>query len=182
MKGILIFIVVGLFGIAAILRIFFNSIRKLTFKIAETEVTLQNEKNGVRLATVNGDNLFLQNQTIKETKEAIEKNYIIVNNHFTEKAVGKIDSIDVEIVSLKIVFYYLHMYNKWRTMYIKEKNRDLTFIDKDITHPATHDIIIRYFKTKYPDGYSKICEVLLEMSPDKFRDYEKERQAFYAMW
>ena len=182
MKGVLILILAGLFSIAVNATILYNFFRKLTFKIDQTKVTLRGEKNGLRLTTVNGDNLFLQNQTTKETKEVIEKNYNIVNHYFTEKAAGKIESTDIEIVSLKIVFWYLHTYNKWRTIYIKEKNRDLTFIDRDFEHPQTRDIIIRYFTNKYPDNYSKPCEILLKMSPDKFKDYEKERVAFFNMW
>jgi hypothetical protein len=182
MNGSLILIVVISFSIAAFVRFFLNYIRKITFKIAQTEVILQVAKNGLRLTTVNGNNLFLQNQTIKETKEVIEKNYTIVNHYFAKRALGKIDSAEIELVSLKIVFGYLRMYNKWRIMDIKEKNRDLTFIDKDFNNQKTFDIIVRYFKNKYPNGYSKICEILLDMSPDKFRDYEKERLAFINMW
>jgi len=105
-----------------------------------------------------------------------------VNHYFAKRALGKIDSAEIELVSLKIVFGYLRMYNKWQIMDIKEKNRDLTFIDKDFNNQKTFDIIVRYFKNKYPNGYSKICEILPDMSPDKFRDYEKERLAFINMW
>jgi len=68
MNGFLILIVVISFSIAAFVRFFLNYIRKITFKIAQTEVILQVAKNGLRLTTVNGDNLFLQNQTIKRNK------------------------------------------------------------------------------------------------------------------
>jgi hypothetical protein len=71
------------------------------------------------------------------------------------------------------------MYNLWREMYKREKNRDLTFLDKDFESISTADEIIYFFKHKYPDNYARKCEVLLNMTPDKFKDFEATRVLFF---
>jgi hypothetical protein len=127
-------------------------------------------------------NLFLENQTLKETIEIIEKNYEIVKNYFQLRTGTIIELIDLKQICLKIVFNYLYMYNLWRGMYRREKHRDLTFLPKDFDHPQTDDIIIQFFKEKYPNNYADKCEVMLKMSPEDFKAYAKNRQDFQEMF
>jgi hypothetical protein len=144
-------------------------------------INVEQESKGIRLKT-DVDNLFLENQTLKETKEVIEKNYKIVKNHFQLRTGAIVESIDLKQICLKIVFYYLYMYNLWRRMYKREANRDLTFLSKDFDHPQTDDIIIQFFKEKYPNNYADRCEVMLKMSPEDFKAYAKNRQDFQEMF
>jgi hypothetical protein len=67
-------------------------------------------------------------------------------------------------------------------MYKKERNRDLTFLTKDFDHPQMNDIIIQFFKERYPDNYSDKCEAMLNMSHEKFSVYDKNRQNFQNMF
>ena len=154
----------------------------MNFDLDSNEIKLESEDKGLRLTANSGDNQLLANVTIYETKEIVTKNYNIVKVHYQQKTGDKILQTDLEKISLKIVLHYFYMYQLWRTMYQREKNRDLTFLQKDFEHPCTADKIISYFKTTYPDNYVDKCEIMLDMSLDKFKEYEKNRQAFYDMW
>jgi hypothetical protein len=144
-------------------------------------INIEQEDKGIRLKT-DVDNLFLENQTLKETKEIIKKNYKIVKKHFQLRTGTIVTPIDLKQICLKIVFNYLYMYNLWRGMYRRETNRDLTFLSKDFDHPQTDDIIIQFFKEKYPTNYADKCEIMLKMSPENFKTYAKNRQDFQEMF
>lgn len=149
----------------------------MTFNIDHIIVRIDNEVNGIRLTTET-ENLLLQNQTFIETKSVIEKNYKIVKEYFQDKMSATITETDLENFSLKIVLHFFYMYNLWRTMYKKEKNRDLTFLGKDFKHPYTSYHIIDYFKNKYPDNYMDKCETILEMTSEQFKDYLISKEQF----
>jgi hypothetical protein len=150
----------------------------MTFNIDRIIIDLQMETDGLRLIT-ESENLLLSNQTYEETKQTIEKNYKIVKDYFLPKINSIVILSDLEEVCLKIVLHYFYMYNLWREMYKREKNRDLTFLDKDFESISTADEIIYFFKHKYPDNYARKCEVLLNMTPDKFKDFEATRVLFF---
>jgi hypothetical protein len=159
----------------------------MIFDVGQVTIELKNEKSfvglgeGVRLTTKE-ENWFIPNQTIDETSEIISKNHKIVKDHFKDRVKPIITNVDLDNVSLKIVLRYFQMYNHWRTMYKREKNRDLTFIQKDFDHPYTSDIIVNYFKSKYPDNYSDKCEIILNMTPDKLKEYVIRKEQFDNMW
>jgi len=153
----------------------------MKYKIDHNEIYLIFEKDWIRVKTDSGDNLPLHNQTKEETTEIIHKNYKIVKDYYQNKVQNKISSLDLERVSLKIVLFYFHMYNLWRQMYKREKNRDLTFISKDFEHPYTSSQIIDYFKSTYPDNYAPKCEIMLDMTPEKFQEFAKNKEQFDNM-
>jgi hypothetical protein len=149
----------------------------MTFNIEQIEVTIEPEKNGLRLTTEYESWLFF-NQTFQEIKETIKENYVIVKSHFRPKAGSAITESDLENICLKIALSFFNMYNHWRTMYKKEKNRDLTFLQKDLEHPYTSYAIINYFKRKYHDNYAEKCETLLQITKEEFSEYEKSKEQF----
>jgi len=150
----------------------------MTFNIDNNlNVDVQLEDGSFRLITRIGYQV-VHNQTYEETKSVIEKNYKIVKDHYRGKINALITEIDLENFSLKIVLNYFAMYNTWRTMYKREKNRDLTFLQKDFEHPSTSYIIINYFQKQYPDNYADKCELLLNMSGEQFLEYMKFKEQF----
>jgi len=150
-------------------------------QIDNMKMVIEQENQGLRLKT-DTDNLLLQNQTYDETVRMVNTNYEIVKNYFQKKVDTYIDSIDLKQVCLRIALRHFYMYNLWRTMYKKERNRDLTFLHKDFDHPQTNDIIIQFFKDRYPNNYSNKCEAMLDMSPEEFKAYDKNRQDFQNMF
>lgn len=154
------------------------------FNIDDITIELAEENKGVRLTTYNDDNVILQNQTMTSVENIVRENFQVVKAHYQAKAgvSVSIDEYDLSIISLKIVLHYLYMYNMWRKMYKEHIDRDLRFLAEDFESPSTGDMLIWYFRNKYPETYSAKCELMLGMSADEFKGYEKRRQEFHDMW
>lgn len=142
---------------------------KMTFNLDNIKVNISDENNGIRLTTEN-ENWFIPRQTLDETKTILDKNFKIIKEHFLDKAGTVITQLDLNSTSLKIALNYFQMYNHWRTMYKRETNRDLTFIQKDFDNTDTINIVIGYFKNKYPADYENKCEVMLGMTNAKLKE------------
>jgi hypothetical protein len=149
----------------------------MTFNLDNIKVSISDENSGIRLTTED-ENWLIRRQTLDETKTIIEKNFKIIKTHFQDKLGEVITEADLSNVSLKIALRYFQMYNHWRTMYKRETNRDLTFIQKDFEHPYTSDTIVDYFKNRYPDNYVNKCEVMLNMTTEQVRKYVIRKEQF----
>jgi hypothetical protein len=136
----------------------------MTLNIDCNEIQLESTEKGLRLTTNSGIVLLLANVSEEETQETVTKNYAIVKDFFQERTETKIEHSDIEKIALKIVLHYFYMYQLWRTLYEKEKDRDLTFIGTDFDHPQTSDMIISYFKKSDPKDYIDKCLIMLGMS------------------
>lgn len=142
----------------------------MKYSLDHIKIEIQTKSNGLRLIT-ELENWFIPNQTVDETENITALNYSIVKDHFKNKVGEFISEIDLENVCFNIVLHYFQMYNQWRNMYKKESKKDLTFIQKDFEHPYTKSHIIDYFKKMYPDSYADKCEVMLDMTPEQFKEY-----------
>ena len=154
------------------------------FKVDYIQIELTEEDQGIRLTTQNNDNVILKNQTMISVEMIVKENIEMVKAYYQAQpgVVNFIDERDLSSISLKIVLHYLYMYNSWRTVYWEHEDRDLSFLAKDFESPSTGDLIISYFKNKYPDNYSAKCKLMLAMSADEFEVYEKDREEFHNMW
>ena len=141
----------------------------MTFYLDNIKVGLSDENNGIRLTTAE-ENWLIPKQTLAETKTIIEKNFKIIKDHFHDKGMAVITQLDLNNVCLKIALHYFQMYNHWRTMYKRETNRDLTFIQKDYDKTDTINIVIGYFKNKYPIDYVDKCVAMLGMTNIELRE------------
>ena len=142
---------------------------KMTFNLDNIKVSIVEEKNGIRLTTED-ENWFIPRQTLDETKTILEKNFKIIKEHFFDKAGTVTTQVDLNNVCLKIALSYFQIYNHWRTMYKRETNRDLTFIQKDYDKTDTINIVIGYFKNKYPIDYVDKCVAMLGMTNIELRE------------
>lgn len=150
-------------------------------KIENIVLYLSDENNSVRVKSMD-DNVILCNQDIEVVLQLIEYNFYTVSSHYksiVNNSKGGVDFGDINRVSIAIVLYYLYTYNQWRNTYKKQENKDLRFNKEDLDHPSTHDVVFRYFKTKYPDDWEKKSSILLEMNIDDLRAYYKTREEFY---
>jgi hypothetical protein len=142
---------------------------KMTFNLDNIRVNISDENNGIMLTTED-ENWFIPRQTLAETKTILEKNFKIIKEHFLNKVETVIAPLDLNNICLKITLSYFQMYNHWRTMYKRETNRDLTFLQKDFDSADTINIVIGYFQNKYPDNYENKCEVMLGMTNAELKD------------
>ncbi|MBT1706198.1 hypothetical protein [Chryseosolibacter indicus] len=153
----------------------------MRFQIEDTDIELTKEGQAVRLKT-STDNLLLTNQTFEETEDVVKRNFLVVKEFYQKRAGGTIKIEDLNRACLKIVFRFFYMHNMWRSEGKRLKNKKLEFLKEDLEHPYSFDDIIEVFKGKYPQDYSDKCEVLMNMTTDNFKKYEKNRQDFFNMW
>ncbi len=150
----------------------------MLFYIEKTAIELTENKYGLQLNTAH-DVLPLPGQTLDEAMHTIQKNFELVNAHFSKTASDTIPIDELHEVCLKIVLHYFYLYNAWKYSNEKEKDRDLTFLPNDFDHPNTYDIIIQYFKLKYPKDYALKGAILLKKTSDELLKYEYNRDEFY---
>ena len=142
---------------------------QMTFNLDNIKVAISDENNGIRLITED-ENWLIPRQTFDETKTIIEKNFKIIREYFLEKVGAAISQSDLNNVCLKIALSYFQMYNHWRSMYKREANRDLTFLQNDFDSTGTIHTVIGYFQNMYPENYEDKCEVMLGMSNAKLKE------------
>lgn len=141
----------------------------MTFNLDNIKVAISDENNGIRLITED-ENWLIPRQTPDETKTIIEKNFKIIREYFLEKVGAEISKSDLNNVCLKIAHRYFQMYNHWRSMYKREANRDLAFLQNDFESTGTIHTVIGYFQNMYPENYEEKCEVMLGMSNTKLKE------------
>ncbi len=137
------------------------------------------DQYGLRLSALN-NGWPLPGQTLEETKEVITKNFELVKEKYADVSSNSIYPEDLLEVCLRIVIHYFYLYNLWRSIYPQEKNRNLTFLSKDYDHPYTYDMIIQFFKNKYPGAYASKSATMLNLTTEEVLRYEEERHDFYS--
>lgn len=151
----------------------------MTFYIAAMKIDLTEDAYGLRMAALDSE-WPLPGQSLEETRRIITGNFEMVREMYAIASSNAISDEDLNEVSLRVVIYYFYLYNSWKGIYEKEKNRDLTFLEKDFTHPYTYDRVIQFFRNKYPADYADKCAALLAMASDEVLKYESDTHAFYT--
>lgn len=82
----------------------------------------------------------------------------------------------------QVSIYYHDQYVRFRNQYPKSVKRYSTFQLKDLDHPQTFEIVIKFFKNKFGLEYQKYSCLLLNMTETQLNDFEKNRQDFYNMF
>ncbi len=159
---------------------FINDMMK-EYKIGDVAFALSQEALNVRLTSADKNVLFAK-QNVDDIFSLINHNFTIVNDFY--RSIVKNSGLNIEFeeisqISFSIVLHYLYMYNLWRNTYKKQANRKLSFDTKDLSHPSTHDIIFKYFSTKYPADWAAKSAVLIGMSDRELLDYYEGRKQFY---
>lgn len=78
--------------------------------------------------------------------------------------------------------YYYEQYTRFYKQYPKSQKRYSAFHLKDIDHPSTTEIIIRYFKEQVPDQYLHYSSIALQLTIAQVKEFEKRREDFYRMF
>lgn len=149
--------------------------------IENIDIILTIEGNNIRVRS-DKENILLANQNIDNIVNLINHNFILVKNHylcFARNTKDLFDLKDICQLSLSIVLHFLYLYNSWREMYKKQEYKDLKFDEKDFENSTTHDIIIHYFKCKFPEDWEIKSAVLLNVGLEELKAYYKDREAFY---
>ena len=134
------------------------------------------ERAGVRLRT-DAHNMVFENQSFDEIERLVKQNFEVVKDYYAARTEALVDIKDVYELSLRVVLHYLFTCNRWRTLYKLQQNYDLSFKETDFEEPATHDIVIAYFKRKYAVlDHIERARRLLGLTVQEFKAYEKRRE------
>ena len=150
----------------------------MVFYVEKIEIELTENQYGLLLKTADSE-LPLPGQTIEQTIETLQGNFEILKNHYLKTASSTIVPEELNEVCLKIVLHFFGLYNSWKYSNENEKDRDLTFLPKDFGHANTRDILLQYFKRKYPEDYADKCASILDMPAADLLKYEYNNNEFY---
>ncbi|MBK7233699.1 MAG: hypothetical protein IPH93_15930 [Saprospiraceae bacterium] len=150
----------------------------MEFQIEHLKIEFLENEYGILMKVFN-DTIPLPGRTLLDTKDIILHNFNFVKTHFLKFFNSEIEIEEFHDVCLKIVIHYFYIYNLWRSYNEKEKDRDLKFLKKDLNHPNTYDMVMQYFKNKYPTEYLNKSSHFLNHPLDKLKKYEYNRDEFY---
>lgn len=106
----------------------------------------------------------------------------VIQNYF-ESVVGNEISADLIYgLSQKVTDYYFDQYKRFYDQYPKSRKRYSSFQLKDIEHPDTYEIAIKYFKEITPANYLKYVGLIFQKSESEISEIEKRRDDFYKMF
>lgn len=105
-----------------------------------------------------------------------------IKRHYLEISNSKITDKLIDLVSANVTNHYYNQYLRFREQYPKSIKRYSTFQIKDLQHPHTFEIVIKTLKEEIGSGYEEPCSILLNLSKDELKDFEKNRDEFYKMF
>lgn len=105
-----------------------------------------------------------------------------IHNYYSNCSEGKVPLELVKELSEEVADYYYNQYCRFRKQYPKSVKRYSKFMLKDLDHPTTLEMIIKYFKRTEGDNYRNYCMILLKMNEEELIKFEKDREDFYNMF
>lgn len=106
----------------------------------------------------------------------------IIWTYYNEISDEKIPAELVIGLSDCITDYYYDQYNRFRIQYPKSAKRYSSFQIKDLNHPTTFEMIIKFFKNKLENNYLEYSKIILNMTDSELRTFENNRADFYNMY
>ena len=98
--------------------------------------------------------------------------------YYQEILINEIPKEYLKEMSNEISGYYYEQYYRFKNQYPKSNKRYSSFQIKDLNHPQTYDLIIKYFKLKVGNNYTKYLQLVLNMNEKELETFEKYREDF----
>ena len=114
-----------------------------------------------------------------DTKEEFRR---IIRTYYDEISIGKVSEELLGGLCDCVTDYYYKQYYRFGIQYPKSIKRYSTFQIKDLEHPATYEMIIKFLKTKLENNYSDCAKIILRMTDSELKAFEKNREDFYKMY
>ena len=105
-----------------------------------------------------------------------------IHNYYVNISDSQVPLEFVKELSVVDTDYYYEQYSRFRRQYPKSAKRYSSFQLKDLDHPATFEMVIKYFKNKRSDSYREFSRKLLNMSEEDLIKFEKYLEDFYKIW
>lgn len=111
-----------------------------------------------------------------------EEFFEIINKHYRSVVGEKIPEEYLIGMSMRVTDYYFNQYVRFYNQYPKSQKRYSTFNLKDIDHPSTFEIVIKYFKEVDLKKYLYYSSSTLKIPEIEIIGFEKSRKDFYNMF
>lgn len=111
-----------------------------------------------------------------------DKFYEIILDFYKNAVGDKIPNDILKLLCRQLSENFYDEYTRFRAQYPKSIKRYSSFQTKDLNHPLTFELVIKFFKDKFGIDYKKYSCLLLNMTDSELADFEKNRQEFYNMF
>ena len=111
-----------------------------------------------------------------------EEFFNTILKHYTEISQNAVPEELLKGVSNRITDYYYEQYERFGRQYPKSIKKYSSFQIKDLDHPYTFEIIIKYFKEKLGTNSGELINVLLKMNDSQLNNFIKNREEFRKMF
>ena len=105
-----------------------------------------------------------------------------IHEYYIDMSDNKVPSELVKELSEVVTDYYYEQYNRFARQYPKSAKRYSSFDLKELDHPTTFEMVIKYFKNKLGDNYRAPSRQILKMNDEQLVRFEKNREDFHNMW
>lgn len=114
-----------------------------------------------------------------DTKQRFFK---IIHGYYYKIVKNELPAALLNELSEAITKYYYEQYSRFGNEKPKSTKRYSSFQTKDLDHPYTFEIIIKFFKEKVGNKYPQYVMQLLPMTKDELKKFEKNREDFYNIF
>lgn len=114
--------------------------------------------------------------------ESKQEFYNTIWKYYREISQTKVPEELLDGVCNRIADYYYDHYDRFTRQYPKSVKRYSAFQVKDLEHPTTFEIIIKYFKEKVGTNYVEHVKILLNKTDSELQAFEENREDFYKMF
>lgn len=153
--------------------------------LGEINVKLSKENDKVRIISP-GLTPILNADDLLKVSEILKINFDIVYNFYLSKLIdpflGHKYIHHINIVSLNIVFHWMHIYDGRNAGFKEDYYSNLLFRKEYFLDIYTYDLIIYYFKKIALDRWEELCALLISMTIEEFKIYYANREKFYTMF
>jgi hypothetical protein len=116
------------------------------------------------------------------TMDSKENFYQVILAYYDKIAKGLVPEELLSGLAKSIADFYYDQYYRFKNQYPKSIKRYSSFQTKDLDHPTTFELVIKYFKERLGANYAEFSGLLLCMTDDELKAFEKNREDFYKIF
>jgi hypothetical protein len=122
---------------------------------------------------------FLSKETPKDSKDQF---YLVIRDYYKDITGDNIPDLLLGQVCRQLSDHFYDQYARFRKQHPKSVKRYSSFHLKDLDHPFTFELIVKFLKDKLGCDYKEFACLLLKMTEIELVDFERNRQDFYNMF
>ncbi|NEU06838.1 hypothetical protein GZH53_00800 [Flavihumibacter sp. R14] len=122
---------------------------------------------------------FLSEETPMDSKDQF---HLVIRDYYKDITGDNIPHTLLDQLCQQLSEHFYDQYSRFRDQYPKSVKRYSGFQIKDLDHPFTFELIVKFLKDKLGRDYKEFACLLLNMTEIELADFEKNRRDFYNMF